>query len=77
MRTPLTLAIIQGFRVSVADQVYVVPLDSVVECVELPAEEVTPGVVGVLALRGRPLPYLRLHEIFGLPARRPGRDRAH
>ena len=34
---PLTLAIIQGFRVEVADETFILPLDAVVECLELPA----------------------------------------
>ncbi|HET9553691.1 MAG TPA: chemotaxis protein CheA, partial [Anaeromyxobacteraceae bacterium] len=73
LRVPLTLAIIQGFRVAVAGQTYILPLDAVVECVELPDDERTPGAVGVISLRGRPLPYLRLRDQFalgGAPARR-------
>jgi two-component system chemotaxis sensor kinase CheA len=64
LRFPLTLAIIQGFRVSVAGAVYILPLEAVVECVELPASERGRRRCGVLDLRGRPLPYLRLREHF-------------
>src|SRR6267142_1742369 len=39
LRFPLTLAIIEGFAVEVGENTYVIPLDQVVECVELPAEE--------------------------------------
>src|SRR5207244_3421857 len=53
MRLPLTLAIIQGFQVGVGDETYVMPLDSVVECLELPAEHVgRPEDSGVINLRG-------------------------
>lgn len=72
LRLPLTLAIIQGFRVRVAGDVYILPLETVAECVELPAGAGA-GRAGVLNLRGRPLPYLRLREQFaagGAPPRR-------
>jgi two-component system chemotaxis sensor kinase CheA len=63
LRLPLTLAIIQGFRVSVAGEVYILPLDAIDECGYLPAGTVR-GRCGVLDLRGRPLPFLRLREHF-------------
>jgi two-component system chemotaxis sensor kinase CheA len=64
---PLTLAIINGFTVSAGAERYVIPLESVVECVELDAQEtrVTESS-GVFNLRGHPLPYLRLRETFQL-----------
>jgi two-component system, chemotaxis family, sensor kinase CheA len=66
IRLPLTLAIIDGFAVGIADETYVVPLTSVVECVDLPPERVREGdEAGVLSLRGEPLPYLRLRRYFG------------
>jgi two-component system chemotaxis sensor kinase CheA len=67
VRIPLTLAIIQGFRVEVADQTYILPLDSVVECLELPREERGAEPTGVVNLRGQPLPFLRLRAHFGQP----------
>jgi two-component system chemotaxis sensor kinase CheA len=64
---PLTLAIIEGFSVRLADQVYVLPLESVTECLELPpAHRAQARAEGVLSLRGEPLPYLSLREHFGL-----------
>jgi two-component system chemotaxis sensor kinase CheA len=73
VRFPLTLAIIEGFRVRVAEDVYILPLDAVVECLELP-----PGGerrrVGVLDLRGKPLPYLRLRQHFGHAGEPPARE---
>jgi two-component system chemotaxis sensor kinase CheA len=75
IRVPLTLAIIQGFRVGIGDEVYILPLDAVVECLELPAEETAAGTpFGVVNLRGKPLPYLRLREHFALSGERPGRE---
>jgi two-component system, chemotaxis family, sensor kinase CheA len=63
LRVPLTLAIIDGFRVSVGNEVYILPLETVAECLELPAG--TPaGSTGVLEVRGKPLPFLRLRDHF-------------
>ncbi len=41
IRLPLTLAIIEGFSVGVGSEVYVLPIDPIVECVELPAHSMT------------------------------------
>jgi len=67
LRVPLTLAIIQGFSVGVGDETYIVPLESVVECTELPAgERATTDGAGIINLRGRALPFLRLRQLFHL-----------
>jgi two-component system chemotaxis sensor kinase CheA len=66
LRVPLTLAIIDSFEVGAGGETYVFPLDSVSECVDLPS-----GVIGatngrgVMDLRGRPLPCVRLNSLFG------------
>ncbi len=66
IRLPLTLAIIEGFLVGVAGETYVLPLDAVVECVEMPADEHRNGLAqGVINLRGSSLPYFRLRHLFG------------
>ena len=75
LRLPLTLAIIAGFAVGVGGETYLVPLDAVVECLELPREECPHADGrGVLSLRGQALPYLRLRQIFGLDGAAPGRE---
>jgi two-component system chemotaxis sensor kinase CheA len=75
IRVPLTLAIIQGFKVGIGEEVYILPLDAVVECLELPAEETAAGApFGVVNLRDKPLPYLRLRDHFALPGARPPRE---
>jgi two-component system chemotaxis sensor kinase CheA len=75
IRLPLTLAIIQGLMVGVAGATYIVPLEAVVECAELGAEERGgAGGPGVLNLRGKPLPYLRLRQIFGVEGPPPARE---
>ena len=65
IRLPLTLAIIDGFRVGVAGSSYVIPLDMVVECVELPKSE-EGSERSYINLRGEVLPYVRLKDYFGL-----------
>jgi two-component system chemotaxis sensor kinase CheA len=75
IRVPLTLAIIQGFKVGIGDEAYILPLDAVVECLELPPEEsAAPRPCGVVNLRGKPLPYLRLRDHFSLAGARPPRE---
>jgi two-component system chemotaxis sensor kinase CheA len=69
IRLPLTLAIIDGFRVGVGKSSYVVPLDMVQECVELSeAERKAARERSYLNLRGEVLPYVSLREHFGVPA---------
>jgi two-component system chemotaxis sensor kinase CheA len=73
IRLPLTLAIIDGFLVGVGGAVYVIPLDMVVECIELGINERDNGDKRYLNLRGEVLPYCRLREHFeveGQPVRR-------
>ncbi|MFL5347822.1 MAG: chemotaxis protein CheA [Hyalangium sp.] len=74
MRLPLMLSIIEGFSVGVGEETYVLPLQSVLECMELPEEERRPGRTGVLNLRGQPLPYLRLRDHFGVEGPPPSRE---
>ncbi|MDB4907042.1 MAG: CheA signal transduction histidine kinase [Gemmatimonadetes bacterium] len=63
LRVPLTIAIVEGFVVGVRGERFVVPVDSIVECLSLPlAETETP--FGVLELRGAPLPYVRLRHLL-------------
>ena len=66
IRLPLTLAIIDGFLVRVGRCPYVVPLEIVVECIELStADAARIGENRYLNLRGDVLPLLRLREAFG------------
>lgn len=75
VRLPLTLAIIEGFGVGVGDETYVIPLEAVLECLELPADEQrNDNGHGVIYLRGRALPYLRLRKLFSLGDHTPHRE---
>jgi len=74
IRLPLTLAIIDGFLARVGDATYVVPLEMVVECTELSAEQrQLSNEQDYINLRQEVLPLIRLREQFnvlGTPARR-------
>ena len=71
IRLPLTLAIIDGFLTGVGTAAYVVPLDSVVECIEL--QDVTADR-HFLNLRGEVLPFVRLREMFEIDGAVPTRQ---
>lgn len=65
IRLPLTLAIIDGFLVSVSKSSYVIPLDMIFECVELTEEErELASRQNYINLRGEVLPLLRLRDHF-------------
>jgi two-component system chemotaxis sensor kinase CheA len=65
IRLPLTLAIIDGFLVGVGSSSFVIPLDLVVECIELSDEDRRAGEErNYLSLRGQVLPYMRLRDLF-------------
>ena len=69
VRLPLTLAIINGFQVTVGKSSFVLPLESIEECVEYSAEDGH----DFANLRGAVLPFVRLRDLFGTresPSRR-------
>lgn len=67
IRLPLTVSVIEGFAVAAAGETYVLPIDTVAECMALP-ETAGGDAFGVLNVRGEVLPFLRLRELFGLTA---------
>lgn len=68
VRLPLTLAILDGMSVAVGDQIYILPLSTVVESLQLKLGEVkTLANQGrVIQVRNEYLPLVALHEEFGL-----------
>ncbi len=67
MKLPLTLAIIQALLVRVADELYSIPLDSVIESQRIDTSEVRTVHGGeVITLRGRVVPLIRVGEFFQL-----------
>jgi two-component system chemotaxis sensor kinase CheA len=61
VRLPLTLAIINGFQVAVGKSSFVLPLDSIEECIEFSSE----GDHNFANLRGTVLPFIRLRDVLG------------
>ncbi|HEU0188924.1 MAG TPA: chemotaxis protein CheA, partial [Gallionella sp.] len=65
IRLPLTLAIIDGFLMGVGNASYVVPLDMVMECIELSeAKRQEIRESNYINLRGTVLPFIRLRDHF-------------
>ncbi|MGP9833487.1 chemotaxis protein CheA [Marinobacter sp. NSM] len=72
---PLTLAIIDGFLVSVGNDFFVMPLESVLECVELNLNKSENGRdQNYMNLRGEVLPFLRLRDVFQVPGQPESRE---
>lgn len=74
IRLPLTMAIIEGFSVRVGTETFIVPLEHVTECTELPAEQNSLEASGILSLRGTALPYVRLRHVFSVAGQAPKRE---
>jgi two-component system chemotaxis sensor kinase CheA len=69
---PLTLAIIDGLLVSIANRAFVLPLSIVEECVELKRNEKSSSNGGNLAnVRGSLIPYIILRESFNIQGKAP------
>ncbi|GAB6173419.1 chemotaxis protein CheA [Paradesulfitobacterium aromaticivorans] len=68
IRLPLTLAIIQALLVEVGDEIYAVPLSSVLETLLVRRSDIkTVGGLPMVQLRGNTLPLISLQEKFDLP----------
>ncbi len=61
---PLTLAIIDGFMVGIAQSTFVIPLDHILECVTLPHGNEHHNYMD---LRGELLPLIHLQSVFNIP----------
>ena len=71
---PLTLTIIEGFSVTAGAETFVVPLEYVTECTEMPAGQHSCNASGIWNLRGKALPYVRLRDQFKIPGVTPKRE---
>ena len=75
VRMPLTLAIIDGFQVGVDHSAFVIPLDMVLECVEMNvSHQETSAKRNYINLRGEVLPFIRLRELFKVGGVAPRRE---
>ena len=70
IRLPLTLAIMDGFSVSVGHETYIVPLNAIVESLPGSAADIKRAGGGglLLRVRGEYLPVVALHQVFGIEA---------
>ncbi len=68
IRLPLTLAIIDGFLVSVGESKFILPLESVVEVIETGVPLLNSGrpSVSCVELRGRVLPVINLRQMYSI-----------
>lgn len=68
IRLPLTLAIMDGQTIRVADENYIIPLVSIIESLEIKSTDVKrlSGKGELYPLRDEYVPIIRLYEIFGL-----------
>lgn len=73
LRLPLTLAIIDGFMVRVADSKFVIPLNLVTECIELPEAFSQKQAAAFMNLRGEMLPFIFLDQVFQLTSSKQNR----
>lgn len=71
IRLPLTVAIIAGFSFAAADQVFVLPLETVSECLELGTTHGS-RATGMLDVRDGAVPYFRLRDLWKLGPPAPG-----
>jgi two-component system chemotaxis sensor kinase CheA len=69
VRLPLTLAIMDGMSVGVGEEVYILPLSSVIESFQVTPESIkTIGGSGkVIEVRSEYMPVLDLEQVFDVP----------
>lgn len=76
LRLPLSLSVIEGFWIEVGGVDYVLPLDEVIECLDLPPEgRDLAERDGIIDLRGEPLAYMNLASALGGGATRRAVER--
>ena len=74
IRLPLTLAILDGQLIQVGNQIYIIPLVSIIESLQVDEINVNeiPGKGELYRLRDEYIPILRLHEIFNIHQHKSG-----
>jgi two-component system chemotaxis sensor kinase CheA len=73
LKLPLTLAIIDAFFVGAGGETYAIPLESMIECIDLKGDD--GAAAGVLTFRDEALPWIGLSQHFGNPST-PGARRS-
>jgi two-component system chemotaxis sensor kinase CheA len=71
IRLPLTLAILDGQLVRIGTEIYIIPLVSIVESLQLRRELINSvtGQAQVYRLRDEYIPIVNMHDVFGIPER--------
>jgi len=74
IRLPLTLAILDGQLVCVGNEIYITPLVSIVESLQIKQEFVNniAGQTELYKVRDEYIPIVRMHEMFGINVKRKG-----
>jgi two-component system chemotaxis sensor kinase CheA len=69
IRLPLTMAILDGLTVRVGAQVFIIPLNVIIESLQPKPEEVSTvsGKGELINIRGEYFPMIRLHSLFNIP----------
>lgn len=70
-KIPLTLAIVNGMKVSVGDTVFIIPTNNIKQMVKVTQDQVLHDTSGneILSMRNQYYPLIRLHSVFGLEPR--------
>jgi two-component system chemotaxis sensor kinase CheA len=76
VRLPLTLAIMDGMSVGVGDEVYILPLSSVVESFQVKDDSVNTVAQGsrLVKVRDEYMPVIELEKVFQVPRQHAGRS---
>ena len=78
IKLPLTLAIIQGLLIRVGEEVYSIPITSVIESHRVRSEEINRiDSYEVFNVRDEVISLLRLNRLFGVPSAEKGDDGHH
>ncbi|WP_367883460.1 chemotaxis protein CheA [Thermococcus peptonophilus] len=68
LKLPISMAIIQALLIKVRDEIYAVPINNILETIEVKRSDLKSiGGREVIVLRGEIIPIVSLHELFGLP----------
>ncbi len=66
IRLPLTLAILDGLSISVGSETYIIPLNAIIESLQVTVADLktVSGEGQLLRVRGEYLPLVKVHEVF-------------
>jgi len=70
IRLPLTLSILEGQLVRAGNEIYIIPLISIIESLQINSKNVNRlvGQSDVYKLRNEYIPFVKIHDLFGIPS---------